>query len=48
LQCIKEPEKPLYGGGIISAADSGGKKCPVKGSVLKVELKKEPPLRTLR
>ncbi|XP_066355757.1 endo-1,4-beta-xylanase 4-like [Miscanthus floridulus] len=41
IECIKEPEKPLYGGGIISAADSGGKKCPVKGSVLKVELKKD-------
>lgn len=41
LQCIKEPEKPLYGGGIISAADSSGKKCPIKGSVLKVDLKKD-------
>uniref|UniRef100_K4AKX1 GH10 domain-containing protein n=1 Tax=Setaria italica TaxID=4555 RepID=K4AKX1_SETIT len=45
--CIKEPEKPLYGGGIISDASypssAGGKKlpCPTKGSVLKVDLKKD-------
>jgi hypothetical protein len=43
LQCVKEPEKPLYGGGIISAASAGGKKlaAPIKGSVLKVDLKKD-------
>lgn len=45
LQCTKEPEKPLYGGGIVSDASSsaGGKKlpCPIKGSVLKVDLKKD-------
>ncbi|RCV46045.1 hypothetical protein SETIT_9G501000v2 [Setaria italica] len=47
IECIKEPEKPLYGGGIISDASypssAGGKKlpCPTKGSVLKVDLKKD-------
>lgn len=56
MQCVKEPPKPLYGGGIISggaeapaSASPGGKKllmaksksAPVKGSVLKVELKKD-------
>lgn len=56
MQCVKEPPKPLYGGGIISGSaeapapsSPGGKKllmakstsAPVKGSVLKVELKKD-------
>ncbi|PUZ42317.1 hypothetical protein GQ55_9G573900 [Panicum hallii var. hallii] len=43
IECVKEPEKPLYGGGIISAASAGGKKlaAPIKGSVLKVDLKKD-------
>ncbi|KAJ1298329.1 hypothetical protein BS78_01G444400 [Paspalum vaginatum] len=41
-QCIKEPEKPLYGGGIISSESAPAKsKCPIKGSVLKVDLKKD-------
>ncbi|KAL6867649.1 hypothetical protein ACP4OV_015673 [Aristida adscensionis] len=66
IECVKEPEKPLYGGGIISGAEApaaaaatsaGGKKLlmekgtggtgsghcpvPVKGSALKVDLKKD-------
>ncbi|KAF0918122.1 hypothetical protein E2562_022708 [Oryza meyeriana var. granulata] len=56
IHCVKEPEKPLYGGGILkdmkdteAKASAGGKKllsaktksAPVKGSVLKVELKKD-------
>ena len=43
MQCVKEPEKPLYGGGIVTGASAGGKKlaAPIKGSVLKVDLKKD-------
>uniref|UniRef100_A0A0D9VQV8 GH10 domain-containing protein n=1 Tax=Leersia perrieri TaxID=77586 RepID=A0A0D9VQV8_9ORYZ len=40
--CLKSPEKPLYGGGILK--DGGYKaksKAPVKGSVLNVEFKKD-------
>ncbi|CAN6290311.1 unnamed protein product [Urochloa humidicola] len=47
IECIAEPEKPLYGGGIISDASypssAGGEKlpAPIKGHVVKVELKKD-------
>lgn len=54
VQCVKEPEKPLYGGGILKETEAkgyaSGKKllsensksaAPVKGSALKVDLKKD-------
>uniref|UniRef100_A0A0D9Z3J8 GH10 domain-containing protein n=1 Tax=Oryza glumipatula TaxID=40148 RepID=A0A0D9Z3J8_9ORYZ len=54
IHCVKEPEKPLYGGGILKETEAkgyaSGKKllsensksaAPVKGSALKVDLKKD-------
>ncbi|EEC74704.1 hypothetical protein OsI_10420 [Oryza sativa Indica Group] len=54
IECVKEPEKPLYGGGILKETEAkgyaSGKKllsensksaAPVKGSALKVDLKKD-------
>nr|CAB3501692.1 unnamed protein product [Digitaria exilis] len=39
-KCIKEPEKPLYGGGIISS-DKSKSSTPIKGCALEVDLKKD-------